>query len=95
MAITLKIPSETIPILQNALERELGILKISMDNTEKKLKYLENRYNMDSKQFYERFDKGETGDSQEIMLWAAEYEALQRVKEEHQRLQKILQLWRG
>ena len=95
MAITLKIPSETIPILQNALERELGILKISMDNTEKKLKYLENRYNMDSKQFYERFDKGETGDSQEIMLWAAEYEAFQRVKEEHQRLQKILQLWRG
>ncbi len=39
--------------------------------------------------------KGEMGDSQEIMLWATVYEALQRVKEEHQRLQKILQLWRG
>jgi hypothetical protein len=95
MAVTLKIPSETAPIVQNALERELGILKMSMDNTEKKLKYLENRYKMDSKQFYERFDRGEMGDSQEIMLWAAEYEALQRVKEEYQRLQNVLHGWRA
>ena len=90
MAITLKIPSETINVVQHALERELSILEMTINNTEKKLKTFEKNYKMDSKQFYKLFNNGEMGDSKEIMQWVAEYEALQAIKKEYQQLQKAL-----
>lgn len=91
MPVTLTIPSETLPLLRHAVERELNILKISIKNTEGRLKRFEKKYDMDSKQFYERFSAGEMGDDHETMLWAAEYEAFQHIKKELRKLRKVLQ----
>ena len=91
MAVTLTIPAETFPLLQHAVERELHILEISIRNTERKLGMFETKFHMGSKQFYKRYLAGEMGDEQEVMLWAAEYEAFQHIDKEHRKLQKVLQ----
>ncbi len=41
---------------------------------------------MSSDEFYEKFEKGELGDSQEFMLWAAEYETLKVLKKDKKRM---------
>ena len=73
-----------ITILRNSLERELRIIEHSIERTIKKLKDFEEKYGMSSEEFYEKFEKGELGDSQEFMLWASEFEALKMLKKDWQ-----------
>ena len=90
---TIEVPVSTIPLLHHALERERAILEISIENTEKKLQSFENRYKMSSKEFIVKFNQGEMGDDQDIMLWAAEYEALTHIKEQLDELSGLLSTW--
>ena len=77
-------------ILRNSLERELRIIEHGIRRTEKKLKEFEEKYGMSSEEFYERFEKGELGDSQEFMLWAAEYEALKVLEKDKEIVERML-----
>ncbi len=77
-------------ILRNSLERELRIIEHSIKRTKEKLKSFEEKYSMSSEEFYERFERGELGDSQEFMLWAAEYEALKVLKKDKEIVERML-----
>lgn len=77
-------------ILRNSLERELRIIEYSIKKTMERLKSFEEKYNMSSEEFYEKFEKGELGDSQEFMLWASEYEALKVLKKDKEIIERML-----
>ena len=77
-------------ILRNSLERELRIIEHSIEKTIEKLRNFEKKYSMSSEEFYERFERGELGDSQEFMLWAAEYEALKVLEKDKEIVKRML-----
>ena len=77
-------------ILRNSLERELRIIEHSIKRTKEKLKEFEEKYGMSSGEFYKRFERGELGDSQDFMLWAAEYEALKVLERDKEVVERML-----
>jgi hypothetical protein len=90
--IKLKVPdvATAIGVLEMSLKRELFLLDKSIFKTKKKLKDFEEKNEMRSEEFFEKFDKGVVGDDQDIMLWAAEYEALKLLEREHDIIKRIL-----
>ena len=70
-------------LVRVAVENELKILKAGVATTYRKLEELEKRYGMNSKQFYDRFKKGEAGDDFEYIRWAGEYETLQQLERDY------------
>lgn len=94
MAITIEAGRDA-QILVNSLERELKLIEHSIAKSKEKLKGLEKKAKMSSKEFYKKFEEGETGDSQETMLWASEYEALKFLEEDKQAVQRMLKVCKG
>ena len=70
-------------LVRVAVENELKILKTGVAITYRKLEGLEKRYGMSSKQFYDKFKKGEVGDDFEYIRWAGEYETLQQLERDY------------
>jgi hypothetical protein len=67
-------------LVRVAVENELKILQAGVARTCRKLEELEKIYGMSSKQFYNKFKKGEMGDDFEYIRWAGEYETLQQLE---------------
>ena len=67
-------------LVKLAVENELKILKAGVARTYRKLEELEKTYGMSSKQFYDKFKRGEVGDDFEYIRWAGEYETLQQLE---------------
>jgi hypothetical protein len=91
--ITLKVPDvvRAIGVLGTSLKRELFLLDKSIVDTQKKLKEFEEKSGgMRSEDFFDKFDKELAGDDQDTMLWAAEYEALKLLENEHSIIQRML-----
>jgi len=70
-------------LVRMAVENELKILKAGVARCSKKLAELEKTYGMSSKQFYDKFKKGEVGDDFEYIRWAGEYETLQQLERDY------------
>ena len=70
-------------LVRVAVENELKILKAGVARTYRKLKALEKTYGMSSKEFYDKFKKGEVGDDLEYIRWAGEYETLQHLERDY------------
>ncbi len=49
------------------------IVQVTLEQVEKELKEYEARFGMSSEEFYERYLRGEMGDSDEVMRWARTY----------------------
>jgi hypothetical protein len=90
--IKLKVPDvvTAIGVLGTSLKRELFLLDKSIVDTKKKLKEFEKRNGMRNDDFFDKFDKGLARDDQDIMLWAAEYEALKLLENEHDIIERML-----
>jgi hypothetical protein len=90
--IKLKVPdvATAIGVLEMSLKRELFLLDKSIFKTKKKLKDFEEKNEMRSEDFFEKFDKGLAGDDQDTMLWAAEYESLKLLEKERTVIQRML-----
>ncbi len=64
------------------------IIQYKIDNYYKELKALENelkvfekKYKMETKKFFEDFEKGELGDSTDFVEWSSLYKIYQRITE--------------
>jgi len=53
---------------------DVEIQRLTDDDMEKELKEFEVRFGMSSAEFYEKYNRGEMGDSAEVMEWAGLYE---------------------
>jgi len=90
--IKFKVPDvvTAIGVLETSLKREKFLLDKSILDTKKKLRDFEENYRLRSEEFFEKFDKGLTGDDQDTMLWAAEYEALELLEKERNIIERLL-----
>lgn len=90
--IRLKVPDvvTAIGVLETSLKREMFLLDKSIRDTKKKLRIFEEKRGLRSKDFFDKFDKGLSGDDQDTMLWAAEYEALKLLENERSIIERML-----
>ena len=90
--IKLKVPDVVTArgVLETSLKREMFLLDKSIRDTKKKLRVFEEKSGLQSKDFFDKFDKGLSGDDQDTMLWAAEYEALQILENERSIIERLL-----
>ena len=72
-----------------ALDHEVRILQIGLQKTTRKLHQFEQRFEMESQQFYQEFQAGNLGDEMEYMKWAGEYETLLQLQDDYTELQEI------
>ncbi len=77
------------PLVQVALEHELRFLNIGIQKTMRNLQRLEERFGMESQQFYQEFQTGTMGDEMEYITWAGEYETLLQLQEDYAELEQI------
>lgn len=66
--------SEFELILNKILEMSIQSIQNKISEYEKILKNYESKYNLKSKDFYEKFESGKLGDSMDYMEWSGVYE---------------------
>jgi hypothetical protein len=76
-------------LIKLALENQLRVIGFGIAKTKRKLEELESRYGIESKDFYEEFQKGERGDEIQYIRWAGEYETLERLQKDHTELKDL------
>ena len=54
-----------------SLKRELSICNVALSNMKEKLEKFEIKYAMNTKEFNEKFEKGQLGDDQDFFEWNA------------------------
>ena len=67
-------------LVKSAVENELKVIGFGISKTKRKLEELENKFGMDSGNFYKEFNEGKLGDDLEYIRWAGEYETLQQLQ---------------
>lgn len=79
-------------ILKNSLEREKKLVEHSIRKTREKLRDFEDRHGISSEEFFREFEEGKTEDSQELMLWASEFEALKLLEKDKETINRMLKM---
>ena len=74
--------------LKKMIEVELSIVKKEIQNIKNKLKDLEKKNNMSSKEFFNKFTNGELGDKREFIKWYAYKDTLIELEKRHNQLRK-------
>ncbi|MDM8536947.1 hypothetical protein QUF70_09360 [Desulfobacterales bacterium HSG17] len=60
--------------VQNIIEYQIKELQNGIMNLQLDMKEFEDKYKMTSKEFYQKFEKGFTGDNEDFILWSGIYE---------------------
>lgn len=81
--------SRARPLIQVALEHEQRCVQIGIQKTTRNLQRLEERFGMESHNFYQEFQAGKMGDDMEYIRWAGEYETLLQLQQDYAELQEI------
>lgn len=76
-------------LIQSAVENYSRIIRFGIARTKRKLQELEKENKMESRQFYEDFQKGKLGDDVKYIRWAGEYETLALLEKDYNDLQDI------
>lgn len=76
-------------LVKVAVENHLRVINFGIARTKRKLGELEKENGMDSKYFYEEFQKGKFGDDFNFIRWAGEYETLVRLQKDCNELQEV------
>ena len=76
-------------LIRSAVENQLRVIDFGIAKTKRKLGDLEKEIGMNSKDFYEEFQKGKLGDDLKFIRWAGEYETLERLQKDYTDLQGI------
>ena len=76
-------------LIRLAVENQLRVINFGIAKTKRKLGDLEKEIGMNSKDFYEEFQKGKLGDDLKFIRWAGEYETLERLQKDYTDLQGI------
>jgi hypothetical protein len=76
-------------LIKVAVENQLRVINFGIAKTKRKLGELEKESGMNSKYFYEKFQKGKLGDDFKFIRWAGEYETLERLQKDYNELQGV------
>ncbi len=61
-------------LFEQIIESQKDKIRQEINEIDKDLKKYEAKYTMSSENFYDKFEKGEAGDSHDFMIWAGIYE---------------------
>jgi hypothetical protein len=76
-------------LVESALERELRIIKNGLKITNKNLKNFEEKFNLSSHEFYQKYQSGKMGDDADVMRWAMEIQAKEKLTKDYQKLSEV------
>ena len=79
--------SDSDSFFNKMIDYQINELKLGILNIEKDLNKYEKKYDIDTKAFYEKFEKGEFGDDDDYIVWAGIYEMSLRDKLKLEQLQ--------
>ena len=68
-----------ILIIPVPASKEVSIEKIGLDGLRQQIQEFEERYLLETPEFYTRFMRGEMGDQRDFIVWAGLHELLQRI----------------
>jgi len=66
--------------IDKLLERETSRLISQKARLEQQLAEFERKYSLDSEEFYEKFERGELGDTMDFVEWSATYEMVTNLR---------------
>ena len=89
LSLPVKDPQDLSMIL-SALQREKKLLEWEIRKTKDILEKSEKKCNLSSKVFYEKYQMGEMGDDESIMVWAGEFQFFLRFTEKLSRLEELI-----
>ncbi len=75
-----------------SLYRELGVCKKAIQGLEKTLSGFENKYNLTTAAFIERYNNEDIGNNSDFTLWNENYESLRRWTERGRQYETMLRL---
>lgn len=78
--MSVSISKSALPIIKESVEREIALMESKMALIEKEISSTENKYNLSSKSFIKKFEKGELGDNQDYFEWWGLIEGLKKLK---------------
>jgi hypothetical protein len=79
----------SLKLIERALERELGIIESGIRTARKRLEDYEKKFKFSSSNFFRKYQEGKMGDAPEIMRWAMEVQALQKLESDQKALREI------
>ncbi|MGA9379656.1 MAG: hypothetical protein WBV73_12885 [Phormidium sp.] len=79
--------AELDQILGKLLDVALSQHRLSLEKYDRDLREFEQRYDMESSIFYQRFEAGELGDDVDFFEWSSLYELRQDIQEKIHRLE--------
>ena len=77
------------PFTQNALEREVGLVEVALEQAQNRVQRYEERFGLPSEQFMERYRNNEIDETLETIEWVGEYRMLRRLQEKLQAVREI------
>jgi len=77
------------PLIEAAIHNELRLLENGVRRTEKRLKSFEEKYNLSTNDFLQRYEKDELSETLDCDEWVGEYRLLGRLREKVSTLQEI------
>ena len=79
---------EIYPLVNDAIATEKRLIQAAIKRTKRILDELEKKYDMPSQDFYEKYQKGEMGDSPDMIDWSGEYKILLKLKTDLKHLEE-------
>lgn len=76
-------------LVESALRSELKMIELSLGKVERVLKAFEQKYGMNTIEFYRRLTEDELQETLDFIEWAGEYKTLLRLQEKRRALQEI------
>lgn len=74
----------------NLVNNRLVIIKEEIQSALDELSFFEKKYDMNSKDFLNKFSKGELGDDEELLIWKASIKILEKLNSEQELLQETM-----
>ena len=89
--VTLVSPSGVAirPLVESALRSESKMIELGLARTQRNLRDLEQKYGMNTSEFYRRLVEDELQESLDFIEWAGEYKTLLKLQEKRRALQEI------
>ena len=76
-------------LVERALEREMGIIESGIRTARVRLRDYEKKFKLASDRFFRKYQEGKMGDAPDIMQWAMEVQALQKLESDRKALREI------
>ncbi len=77
------------PLVEAALANELRLVEAAIRQTEQRIKQFESAYQMESKEFIDRFENDELEETLEFIEWVGEYRMLSLLRDKADMFQGI------